>query len=323
MTKADIARKYRDEYGMEMPTLKLARIVYRDNNLTFKNVEDARKMLMRIEGKDNGHRTKVTHPYPDRDRNPYKIPDSDETEYLPYILKYKRPLILSDIHAPYHSITALTAAIDYGKSIKPDCVLLNGDFFDFHGLSRFVKDPKKRKFSEELDIGAEIIKILKNIFDCPIVFKVGNHEERYDHFLWMKYGEISGLDEYELENIIKKRAGDLEFINNKRIIKAGKLNVIHGHEFVTGISAPVNIARGLFLKGKSSAVQGHNHQTSEHTEPTMNGDIITTWSVGCLCELHPDYMPINKWNHGVMGIEIYEDGTFEVDNKRIYNGKIL
>ena len=54
-------------------------------------------------------------------------------------------------------------------------------------------------------------------------------------------------------------------------LKLGALNLVHGHEFGGSIFSPVNIARGLFLPGKVSAMQGHNHQTSEHTESNMNG----------------------------------------------------
>ena len=38
-TKAEVARKARDKYGMEMPTKKLARIVYNKNKLLFDDVE--------------------------------------------------------------------------------------------------------------------------------------------------------------------------------------------------------------------------------------------------------------------------------------------
>ena len=50
-SKITIAREYREKYGMEMPTLKLARIVYAENNLLFRDVEDARCRLRAIEGK--------------------------------------------------------------------------------------------------------------------------------------------------------------------------------------------------------------------------------------------------------------------------------
>jgi hypothetical protein len=105
-------------------------------------------------------------------------------------------------------------------------------------------------------------------------------------------------------------------------MKAGWLDIIHWHEFASSVFSPVNVARGLYLRWKVSAIQWHNHQTSEHTETDMNGKIVTTWSLGCLCGLHPQYMPINKWNHWFAIVEVdWED--FEVRNKRIYKWKIL
>jgi hypothetical protein len=107
-------------------------------------------------------------------------------------------------------------------------------------------------------------------------------------------------------------------------MKLNKLNGIHGHEYKGGISAPVNIARGLYLRGKVSAFQGHNHSTSEHSETDMNGEITTTWSIGCLSELHPAYCPLNKWNHGCAIVDLDENGIdYEMRNKRIRKGKVL
>ena len=77
--KVTMARTYRDTHGMEMPTLKLARILYVENNLLFKSVEDARSTLRQIEGKRNKFYN-VTHPHPPRVKNPYNIPASDEME---------------------------------------------------------------------------------------------------------------------------------------------------------------------------------------------------------------------------------------------------
>jgi hypothetical protein len=44
--------------------------------------------------------------------------------------------------------------------------------------------------------------------------------------------------------------------------------------------------------------------------------------VACLCELHPDYMPINKHHHGFAHVRVMDSGEFEVSNYRIVNGKI-
>ena len=321
MNKSKLCTEYREKYGWDMPTLKLSRIVYKENPLIFRDVEAVRLVLRGIEGKSL-NRVKVRKVVPERPRNPYNLPESDEAIYEPYELKAKRLLVLSDIHIPYHNIESLTCAFDFAKQEKPDAILLNGDTIDFFGLSRFSKDPKARSFAHELNTFKEFMDVVKKTFDAKIYFKIGNHEERYFHFLWMKAHEIVGVEEFELENIIKSRAEGLEIIKDKRIMKAGDLNIIHGHEFGGSVFSPVNIARGLFLKGKVSAMQGHNHQSSSHTESNMNGDITTTWSVGCLSELHPAYLPINKWNHGFAIVDI--DGqNFEVRNKRIHKGKIL
>jgi predicted phosphodiesterase len=322
MTKVGIARKYRDKHGMEMPTLKLARIMYNENNILFKNVEDARSSLRYIEGKCiKGN--PITHPCPERPRNPYNLPHSDESQYEPFLINgYKRIAVLSDIHIPYHSVEALTAAIKFCKKEKPDAILLNGDTIDCHRLSRFIKDPSKRNFADELNDFKQLFNVLQKEFRCKIFFKIGNHEERYENFLFEKAKELAGVEEFDFENILKARANGVEIISNRRVMKIGELYGIHGHEYIGGISAPVNPARGLFLRGKVSCFQGHNHQTSEHTEPTMSGKMITTWSIGCLSELHPAYMPLNKWNHGFAIIDT--DGrNYEFRNKRIYKGEVL
>ena len=329
--KSEKAREYRSKHGAEMPTMKLARILYNENPLLYKDVEDARCKLRYIEGKGGrGATTKTViesefYRKEERPKNPYNLPSSDETAYEPFYIKgHKKLGILSDIHVPYHNIESLTVAIDYLKAEKVDGLLLNGDTIDCHRLSRFIKDPKKRNFKLELDTFKALIEVFERELKCKIYFKIGNHEERYEHFLQEKAGELIGIEEFEFENIIKARAKGIEVIGEKRIMKLNGLNGIHGHEYIGGISAPVNIARGLYLKGKRSAFQGHNHSTSEHTEPDMDGKITTTWSIGCLCELHPMYMPLNKWNHGCAMVELDNNGEdFQMFNKRIYKGKIM
>lgn len=339
-TKRNKARQYRSKYGPGMPTRKLARIMYNENTLMFKDIEDARFCLRDIEGKAGKiskaivkDPDKISFFVPPRPLNPYNLPNSDEREYLPYVLKgHKKIAGFFDVHCPYHSIEALTAAIGYCKRERVDLVLLGGDFWDFYGLSRFMKDPKKRKIGAEINTGVELLQILQTELNCKIIYLFGNHCQRLEHFLWQKWGEIQELSDLQeikdinLESMIKKRLPDLdiEFVGDKRIIKANDLNIVHGHEFASSIMSPVNIARGLYLRTKANTICGHHHRTSEHTEMNINEKIVTTWSVGCLSELHPDYMPINSWNHGFCIIELDDDGVgFKVFNKRIFKGEIL
>ena len=324
MNKRQILKEYRSK-NMDMPTRKLARIIYAEHPLLFKDAEDIRKRLSAFENPKQKNFIPEFKKERPRPTNPYVLPESSENVYEPYLIKgFKKVGILSDIHLPYHNIDALTCAISFLKKEKVDAVLLNGDTMDCHTLSRFMKDPKKRDFKYELDALKAFINVIKKQLKCKIFFKIGNHEVRYEHFLYQKAGELIGVEEFKFENIIKSRAEGIEIIESNRFMKLNELNGIHGHEYIGGISAPVNVARGLYLRGKTSAFQGHNHSTSEHSETDMNGKITTTWSIGCLCELHPEYMPLNKWNWGCAVVYLDDNGTdYQFFNKRIFDGKIL
>lgn len=328
MTKTNIARDYRRKYGMAMPTLTLARIMYAENKEAFNNVEDARHWLRYIEGKtgkkkiqDLGKKTEFLMSEA-RPKNPWKLPESEETIYDPYIIKGKKVAVLSDIHVPYHSISALTCAFDMIAKEKPDVILLNGDTIDFYQLSRFMKDTRKRSVAHELKAVNDLLDVLDQ-FGAKIIYKLGNHDERWQIYMNQKAPELLGIQAFELSELLKANERGMVVVGEKRIIKANKLNIIHGHEYPS-VFSPVNIARGLYMKGKVSAMQGHNHQVSEHTETDMNGEITTTWSLGCLCELNPAYMPLNRWSQGMAMVDLSDNGKdFEVRNYRIYKGKIL
>ena len=336
MTKESIVREYRSN-NLDMPTLTLSRKIYNEGNnkLMFTNVEDVRTCLRRIEGKIGAKakaKIKDKSLFMDEARpyNPYSIPISDERNYEKYIIDPSEVLgLMGDVHTPYHNIPALTAAIGRLKEEKITTLVLMGDFFDFHTLSRFVKDPRKRNLHEELNIGCELIKILKKELNCKIVFLEGNHEIRLLHYLWQKVGEIYELadlqeiKELKLKSMLEKRLGfEIEVITEKRTIMYRGLNLLHGHELPSSVMSPVNIARGLYLRTKASSACWHHHRSSEHSEQTLNGELITTWSVGCLADLHPDYMPINSHNHGFAVVRPSGEKGYNFFNYRIKDGVI-
>ena len=328
--KSDLAREYRKK-NANLPTLKLARIIFNDNKLLFKDVEDARKTLLYIEGKMGKKqltkkvKSSEYFKQEERSRNPYKLPDSEDKPILPYVIKgHKKVLIINDIHLPFHSIEALNCTFDYARKEKPDAVVINGDLLDCYQLSNFLRNPKERDFAYELSLFKQFFEVLQKVFKSKVYYKLGNHEVRYEHYLMQKAGELIGVQEFELANIIKARANGIEVIPDKTIIQLNTLNLLHGHEFGKGFFNPVNVARGLHLRAKETAMQGHSHKTSEHTETNILGTIKTTWSVGCLCGLQPNYAPYNSWNNGFAIVDLDSNKTdFEVRNKRIYKGRIL
>jgi predicted phosphodiesterase len=319
-----------DGYGL----LTIAKALFAHHPLHFKDVEAARsscRYYMGSSGSINRKArglTKSKHSGDKHRANPFNIPLSDHSskDYVPYkIPKSARKVsVLSDVHVPHHDVEALTAAIKEAKRFQPDTLLLNGDYLDCHMLSNFAKDPEARDFKAELKMGREVLETLINeIAPTRVIYKEGNHEERYARYMGDHAPELLKLDHFNMEEIFGLDIMGVDWVGGKRIIHCGKLPIIHGHEYVKAVMAPVNVARGFFMKAKESIVVGHHHQTSEHTEPKITGDIITAWSVGCLCDLHPKYMPLNRWNHGMMNINLDKHGNFEVFNKRIHQGSIL
>ena len=255
----------------------------------------------------------------------YGIPSADPTDYHPYYLPstVKNILLLSDIHVPYHDVDAIEVALDWGVKHEVDTVFLNGDIADFYAVSKYSKDPRARNFKGELEMITEFIMAIKNALpNATIYYKIGNHEERYENFLKANAPELFDVAAFQLHVIMGLEALGVIHISDKRIVYAGKLAIVHGHEF-GGISSGVNPARSLMLKAKQSAIMGHLHKSSDYSTKNLEGQLATTWSTGCLCSLTPEYCRVNEWNHGFASINIDEEGDYRVFNARIYNGKMM
>lgn len=233
--------------------------------------------------------------------------------------EHKRTLLISDLHIPYHETDAIEEAIKTAEKHDVDSVLINGDMLDLYKCSRFTKDPTRMNVIDELNMGVEFLKWIQGrLPKAKIYYKYGNHEERYELFLKSKAPELFGDAFWELRNRLGLDNLGVQEIKGKALVKYGALNIIHGHEFGESTFSPVNPARGFFMRAKANVIAGHNHQTSEHHENNLNGDEIGCWSIGCLCELKPEYRPFayTKWNWGFAILERDKD-KFQVNNRRI------
>lgn len=259
--------------------------------------------------------------------NPFFLPTSDCKEWKPHVIltaDKDRTLILNDVHLPYHERNPIELAIKEGKRREVNRIILNGDTLDFYQLSRFSRDPRLRSFPGEIEMGKQFIDALREQFPkAEIIWKDGNHEERYQHYLEANAKELIGVKEFRFEVLMDFFNSGVLYVNDKRPIHLGHNILVHGHEFGQQIFSPVNPARGLFLKAKHTAACGHHHATSEHPARSLDGKIIVCWSIGALCHLNPAYRPINDWNHGFAIQETQADGTFDFENKRILNGRVI
>jgi predicted phosphodiesterase len=238
-------------------------------------------------------------------------------DWAPHKIKAERLLVLADVHVPFHHRDALKMALEYGHDRDVDHIIFLGDFMDFYSISSFVKDPEERDFQDELHTGIMVLETIRSNFpDIKMTFIRGNHEDRYERYMRLRAPDLIGVECFSLQKLLSLEHFKIDLVDEGSYIELGKLSCVHGHEFGGSASSPVNAARGLFLRGLECCMCGHWHRTSQHTEPTMKGRVVATYGVGCLCDLHPEYRPNNKWNLGFAFITL-EDEDFEVNNLRI------
>ena len=329
--KKDIVLSYLEKYP-NASTQALARIIFKENPLDFTSVEGVRTNVRKYRGENGKNNSPFTTEfYRDEKtkkqfmKKTFDLPESDYEKTEPFYIPkgQNNILVLSDIHIPYQDNKALELAINYGIENKVNAIYLNGDTIDMYQGSRFIKDRRLRDLAGELELTRQFLKTLKDTFNCPIYFKIGNHEKRWEDYLRLKAPELLGIDDFKLEQILRFREFGVNLIKDRQIGYAGKLPILHGHEWFAGFAPPVNPARGLFLKAKESCLIGHHHTTSEHTEKSLGGKITTCWSTGCLSGLEPEYNPFNKYNHGFAHVKVDKDGSYEVKNIRIIDYKIV
>lgn len=251
------------------------------------------------------------------------FPESVTKEWKPFLID--RPghwLVIGDIHLPCHDRKVIELAVRQAKRDGAVGVLLNGDVMDCHELSTHDKDPSMPRYVEEVRMGRQLLAWMRAEFPkARLIYKQGNHESRLNRYVSNRAPAIEALEGVGLPSILKTADHGVEVVSDKTIIRLGKLNVIHGHEYKG--AGGVNPARWLYLRARSVAMTSHFHRTSEHHAKDISGRHEAAWSLGCACELHPDYAILNEWNHGFAMVETDGDGGFVVRNMRVLNGKVV
>ena len=319
--KDNTARKYAKRFP-ELSTKALAELMHFECKGEFKSYENARCGIRYQRGLMPKGRCKtnyITDPVP---FHPY-VPKSDAVSVRPTQLNAKgRGTIISDVHLPYHDKKAVELALQHAiENGHTDYLIILGDLADCYQESYFSRDPRLRRFPEEVEIVKSFLDEMTDIFSM-VKYKFGNHERRHESYMRCNAPDLLGLPNMDLHEIFELGKKGVSYIPWNVVIQAGHLTLLHGHEYGRSFWSPVNPARGLYLRAKATAICGHYHQTSHHSESNIRGVVDSCWSLGCLCTLNPEYRPLNKWDHGFGLMEYDGEGDFEIQLKRIINGKV-
>lgn len=315
MTKTDIVKDAIRRFN-HLPKRTIARYILHNYGPLFDgNVEKIRSAIRYQTGQlgDAGrekNKNKIEH-------SPQKLPPTWRKVVEPYHLPPGLWLVIADLHIPFHEPLPIEAAIKYGQAEKITGILLDGDIQDCAAVS-FWPSAAKRDFDKEIELFIDFFDFLEAEFPgVKIVYKPGNHEYRLPRYFQARAPEMIGMPLKAVEAVLGLEYRGIEQLEYKQVVMAGELPIFHGDEF-RRIDVAVNPARGLFMRAKQWALCAHCHRTSENSTTNASGTYLTTWSIGCLCDLHPEYNPIgNDWNWGFATVNVEKSGDFEVVNRRV------
>lgn len=242
-------------------------------------------------------------------------------------LRFKNPgewLVINDGHIPYHDEEAIDKAVKFGVDNKIPNLLLNGDWVDFYKISDHIVDPRMASPNDELQILAKFLKSIKKYFKGELVYKMGNHEDRYERYLYQRASAVVGIRAFDLDRVLGLEELGYKYVSTKQHTILGDFPVFHGHELPRGMGSPVSPARTLYNKIKASGAVGHHHIFSHHVETMpLSKQSHETFSIPCLCKLVKGYSPINSWNQGFARARIDRKGHTEFRVFLMDRGKIV
>lgn len=327
MAEPTVSGQVAQEYAEKYPTLstkKLAELLVLKEPLIFPVFERARSAVRFIRGLHPGGSNKyvLADRLVKKREVPPAVPSRHTTAQLPDDVK--RYVVLSDIHVPFHDRKAVKVAIAKAKAMECDGVLLLGDIADCYSMSHFLRDPRLRKPSKEVQAIRMLLGAIKDELNPKrFIWKAGNHEDRLITYMIQHAPDFFDMapELCSWRTIIGLEQMGIDYMDSHEFLRHGRLNIVHGHEWRGGLISPVNPARGAYLKTHECTLLGHAHQTSGHTESTMRGAAVSCWSIGCLCDLHPEYSKVNKWNHGFAVLHTGRD--WHIDNFKVIGSDVL
>lgn len=313
-----------------MATKTLAHRLHELHPQVFPTLESARYAVRYRRGAmGEQHRRAATHPRSKADAEQCRtwgalLPDPQPLQWawreLP--AKVKRWLVIADLHIPYHDKAALEIVLQHAWG-NCDGILIVGDLVDAYQCSDFCRDPRNPDPLEEVKAASQFLDALKVLRPKAIMWKGGNHELRLERYLMRRAAEVwpllAGRINWQTVCELDKRK--ILWVRPQDPIRHHQLAIVHGHEWAKGFVAPVNPARGAFLRAGECVLSAHLHRKSNHPEQSIFGRLVQCWSVGCLCHMHPDYAPLNKWDQGFAYLTT--GSGWRVENYSIVNGAVL
>lgn len=238
------------------------------------------------------------HSYIDGDGSRHK--SAPETS----LMAYGRKMLLDDLQRACLTHGYRTSLAEY----RPGAFRLNihkSLFAAIDGFGRYVDD--------EVDYDG-FVYCATTANDTLVVRRNGKisitGNTRLTRYLSSKAEELSVLDALSLPALLKLNELEITLQPEGQFLRSGHLFYLHGHEVAGG---GINVARQKLLKAGSNVLFGHHHRAQFASARNLKQQEIGAWASGCLCDLKPDWLPVNDWLLGFSVIHFSASGSFQVE----------
>ncbi len=246
----------------------------------------------------------------------------------------ERVCIISDLHFDLHDKPTWNAFIKWFKDVKPDKLVVLGDFVDLGMLSRFSQGANDPIYAIE-QIKA-FIKEINPLSKCSEVILVeGNHDDRWDRIMKgpmpTAFRDAIGLklkDQFYAQGLSK----DIKWITEDtkvRGLQCGPYLLRHGHNQSGRYGGGKHLAANKLDKGAhENEVFGHHHRAQMYCK-TAGGKTAVAIANPCMTIDH-DYSMDPNWQRGFTMLELFgANNKFATpylilieNGKFAYNGKV-
>ena len=183
---------------------------------------------------------------------------------------FKRILVISDMHVPFHHKDSMDFLREIKKEYKPQFVVNIGDLLDFHAISMHSHDPDLFSAGHELKEARKHVKELESIF--PKVTEVDSNHSSLVYRRALKFG---------MSKEFLKDYGDFLGTKKWKWVDDLTLTMSNGQRcfFTHGRSADISkVSQTMGM----SAVQGHYHTKFLISWWANPDNLFFAMNVGCL-----------------------------------------
>ena len=185
-------------------------------------------------------------------------------------MSFKRILVISDLHIPYHHQDSFDFLREIKKEFDPDFIINIGDMLDFHAISMHQHDPDLYSPGHELKVSRKFVNELESIF--PKVIEVDSNHSSLVYRRALKFG---------MSKEFLKDYGDFLGTKKWKWTDDITLTMSNGQRcfFTHGRSADIlKVSQAMGM----SAVQGHYHTKFVISWWANPDNLFFGMNVGCL-----------------------------------------